>query len=142
MPKEHFEKAGLFELAPCSVTMGMELIELDMQKATTRVKFEGKPEFCNPFGTVQGGFLSAMLDDAIGMLATLKLAGKGFPSTIDLTIQYLRPIKVGKVEVAARITGIGRNTMFGEAELFDARGKLACRAISSMAIMGKQKLEN
>lgn len=139
MPKEHFEKAGLFELAPCSVTMGMELLELDMAKSMTRVRFDGKPEFCNPFGTIQGGFLAAMIDDAMGMLGTLKLAGKGFPSTIDLNIQYLRPIKIGKVEVVARITGIGRTTMFAEAELFDARGKLSCRAISSMTILGKGK---
>ena len=141
MVKHHFEKAGIAEMAQCSATLGFELIELDMDGSTTRVRFEGKPEFCNPFGTIQGGFLAAMIDDAMGMLATVKLQGRAIPNTIDLNLQYLRPVKAGKIEVAARITGKGRTQMFAEAELFDGRGKLAVRAITSFVILPKTEKE-
>jgi hypothetical protein len=35
----------------------------DLDAHTVELSFDGKPEFANPIGIVQGGFLSAMLDD-------------------------------------------------------------------------------
>ncbi|GAB5457078.1 MAG: hypothetical protein Hens3KO_01080 [Henriciella sp.] len=99
-----------------------------------RVRFDGKPEFTNPAGYIQGGYLSAMLDDAIGMLATVKAGSRAFPSTMDLHVQFLRPVRVGIIEVAARLRNIGRRVIFAEADLFDARGKEAARATTSLAI--------
>ncbi len=138
MVKELFEKAGLFEHAPCSKTLGFELIELDIKAGTTKVKFVGKAEFANPMGTIQGGFLAAMLDDTIGMLCMVKMGGRAIVSTIDLNVQYLRPIHCKKSEndvtVSAKITSTGKNIMFAEAELYDSRNKIAARATSSLAI--------
>ncbi|MEM1390177.1 MAG: hypothetical protein AAGG45_03770, partial [Pseudomonadota bacterium] len=59
--------------AESSKSLGFELVSLDMSKMETRVRFDGKAEFTNPAGYVQGGYLSAMLDDTIGMLATVKM---------------------------------------------------------------------
>ncbi len=120
--------------APSSQTLGFELISLDMSKRETRVRFEGKAEFANPAGYIQGGFLAAMLDDAIGMLATIKTGARAFPSTIDLNVQYLRPVRIGAVEVLARLRNIGRQVIFAEADLYDSRGKEAARATTSLAI--------
>ncbi len=120
--------------AESSRSLGFELITLDMKTMTTRVRFDGKSEFTNPAGYVQGGYLSAMMDDTIGMLATIKTGTRAFPSTIDLHIQFLRPVRVGVIEVAARLRNIGRSVIFAEADLYDARGKEAARATASLAI--------
>ena len=46
-----------------------------------KIGFEGKREFCNPAGFVQGGFLSAMLDDSIGPAVFTMTHEKIYPST-------------------------------------------------------------
>lgn len=124
--------------ARSSQSLGFELVALDMKALTTRVRFDGRAEFTNPAGYVQGGYLVAMMDDAIGMLATIyaqvKSGGAKFPSTVDLHSSFLRPVRVGTIEVAARIRNPGRAILFCEAELFDARGKEAARTRASLTL--------
>jgi uncharacterized protein (TIGR00369 family) len=124
--------------ARSSQSLGMEILSLDMKALETRVRFDGKDAFTNPAGYVQGGYLVAMMDDAIGMLATIyaqvKTKGAKFPSTVDLHTHFLRPVRVGTVEVVARIRNAGRATLFCEAELFDARGKESARARASLTL--------
>jgi len=122
------------EPAESSKSLGFELLALDMSAWTTRVRFDGRPEFTNPAGYIQGGYLTAMLDDAIGMLATMKTGNEKFPSTIDLHTTFLRPVTVGAVEVFARLRNIGMSTIFADAELYDTRGKDAARAVATLAI--------
>jgi acyl-coenzyme A thioesterase PaaI-like protein len=43
--------------------LGWTLLSIDPERGEIRVRFEAKPDFLNPAGTVQGGILSAMLDD-------------------------------------------------------------------------------
>jgi len=120
--------------ANSSLSLGFALLALDMTALTTRVQFDGKREFTNPAGYIQGGYLCAMMDDTIGMLATMKTGTEKFPSTIDLHTTFLRPVKVGAIEVAARLRNIGRAVIFADAELFDHRGKEAARAVATLAI--------
>ncbi len=120
--------------SPSSVSLGFRLLALDLTAWTTRVRFEGRAEFCNPAGYVQGGYLSAMLDDAMGMLAGMRAGTRALPSTIDLHTTFLRPVRVGVIEVAARLRNIGRHIIFAEADLYDSRGKDAARARASLAL--------
>lgn len=120
--------------ARSSVSLGFELLELDAKAMTTRVRFDGRADFTNPAGYIQGGYLVAMMDDAIGMLATVKAGTAKFPSTVDLHTHFLRPVRVGVIEVAARLRNIGRAMIFAEADLFDARGKEAARATASLTL--------
>ncbi len=124
--------------ARSSLSLGFELVALDMKALEARVRFDGKPDFTNPAGYVQGGYLSAMMDDAIGMLATIyaqkKSGGAKYPSTVDLHTQFLRPVRTGVIDVVARIRNAGRAILFCEAELFDARGKESARARASLTL--------
>ncbi|MEM9740416.1 MAG: PaaI family thioesterase [Pseudomonadota bacterium] len=132
------DRARIHEVFPTpansSLSLGFKLLALDMSALTTRVQFDGKANFANPAGYIQGGFLSAMLDDTIGMLATMKTGTEKFPSTIDLHTTFLRPVKVGAIEVAARLRNIGRAVIFADAELYNTRGKEAARAVATLAI--------
>jgi acyl-coenzyme A thioesterase PaaI-like protein len=50
-------------LPPCSRTLGWKLLEALPGSGKATVQFEAGPQFANPLGQVQGGFLAAMLDD-------------------------------------------------------------------------------
>ncbi len=53
-------------MPPAAKLLGWKLISLDAAAGEIEVGFEGKPEFANPIGNIQGGILSAMLDDTMG----------------------------------------------------------------------------
>ncbi|WP_371308882.1 PaaI family thioesterase [Hyphomonas sp.] len=134
MPDSHLMYEVFGKPSPSSTSLGFELISLDMKAMTTRVRFDGKPEFCNPAGVIQGGYLVAMMDDTIGMLAGMKAGRAKLPSTVDLHTHFLRPVRKGAIEVAARLRNVGRAIIFAEAELYDSRGKEAARASASLTL--------
>ena len=51
---------------PSSTLLGGHLLDARPGEGWIKIGFEGKREFCNPAGFVQGGILSAMLDDTMG----------------------------------------------------------------------------
>lgn len=129
-----FEAAGLHAISQCSRTLGFELLAVDVKAGTARVAFDGKAAFANPTGYIQGGLLSAMLDDVMGMIAMLKVGPVASASTIDLHVHFLRPVRQGKIEVEARVSNKGPSVMFAQADLYDCRGKVSARASSALAI--------
>lgn len=52
-----------FTAPPSSRLLGWHLLDARPSDGWVRIGFDGKPEFCNPAGFIQGGILSAMLDD-------------------------------------------------------------------------------
>jgi amino acid transporter len=50
--------------------LGWKLLTLDPAKGAIRVEFAAVPDFINSIGTIQGGIITAMLDDAMGPVAT------------------------------------------------------------------------
>ena len=134
MPDRHLLREVFPTPARSSLSLGFEIMELDAKAMTTRVRFDGRADFTNPAGYSQGGYLVAMMDDAIGMLATIKAGNSKYPSTVDLHTHFLRPVRVGIIEVAARLRNVGRAMIFAEADLYDARGKEAARATASLTL--------
>jgi len=134
MPDRHLRRDIFPAPARSSVSLGFELLELDAKAMTTRVRFNGRSEFTNPAGYIQGGYLVAMMDDAIGMLTTVKAGSSKYPSTVDLHTHFLRPVRVGIIEVAACLRNIGQAMIFAQADLFDARGKESARATASLTL--------
>ncbi|MBI3700097.1 MAG: PaaI family thioesterase [Afipia sp.] len=67
-------KAGKIPTPECAKTLGIEILSHDPVNHSVELEFEGRPEFGNPIGHVQGGFLAAMLDDAMGLAAATATA--------------------------------------------------------------------
>lgn len=72
-------------------TLGMTILCVDAKAGTLEAEFEGKPAFTNSAGNIQGGFLSAMLDDTMGPALAATLAAGEFAPTLHLSVQFLRP---------------------------------------------------
>lgn len=134
MPDSHRITEVFPQPSPSSTSLGFKLLALDMTAWTTRVQFDGRKEFVNPAGVIQGGYLVAMMDDTIGMLCGMKAGTRVLPSTVDLHTSFLRPVRVGAITVTARLRNIGRAIVFAEAELFDSRGKEAARCSATLTL--------
>ena len=109
---------GRLPAPPCAKTLGIEFAAIDGERSTAEVKFEAKPEFLNPAGNVQGGFLAAMLDDTMGPALTATLDAGEFAPTVNLNVQFHRPAKVGPLKGIGRVVLRGREVCQLSSELF------------------------
>jgi uncharacterized protein (TIGR00369 family) len=118
---------------PCTETVGMRLTHVDQAKMIARYEFEAKQDFANPTGAIQGGFICAMMDEAMSALAIIASNVTMNAPTLEMKVSFLRPLFVGKATAEARILKWGKSTCFIEAELFDPAGQLVAKASATQA---------
>lgn len=118
---------------PCTETLGMRLTQVDQSKMTARFEFEARQDFANPTGAIQGGFIAAMLDEAMSTTAIIASNVTMNAPTLEMKVSFMRPLFVGKASAEARILKWGRSTCFIEAELFDPEGQLVAKASATQA---------
>jgi uncharacterized protein (TIGR00369 family) len=82
---------------PCARHLGFELVDLSVEGGWAEVAFVPRPEFANPAGAVQGGFVCAMLDDAMSVAASISRRFEVIVPTLQTTVSYLRPTPVARV---------------------------------------------
>jgi uncharacterized protein (TIGR00369 family) len=124
---------------PAAVTLGFKLLDIDETQGTIRVEFEGKEEFLNPMGVIQGGFLTAMLDDTLGPALVATLEKDSFAPTIELKVNFIRPAPVGKLIGEGRVVARGGSIAFLAGELRTVRGELLATATATARIVTRKK---
>ena len=82
------------------------------EEGWVRIGFDGKREFCNPAGFIQGGILTAMLDDTMGPAVFVMTEGKLYTATITMTVNFLAPAKPGPIVGEADVTQLGKTVAF------------------------------
>lgn len=90
----------------------------------------------NPLGTVHGGYVATLLDGAMA-LALQTCLDPGTPyATTDLSISYLRAVKLnsGTVRAEGRVVDLGRSRALAEARLFGPDGDLHAIAKGSFSV--------
>ena len=103
----------------CAAFLGYEFLSVDHEARSMRVRFQGTDKMLNPRGGVQGGFLTAMLDDAMGSMIVVLTKGRKGPASVDIHTQYLRPAAPGPLTCDAEVVHMGKSTVFTRATLFD-----------------------
>jgi uncharacterized protein (TIGR00369 family) len=126
---------GKLPAPPISATLGFSLVEV----AEGRAAFEGAPAEWqyNPLGTVHGGWLSALLDSALGCAVhTVLLAGRGY-TTLDLHVRFVRAVtvEVPRVRAEAGVTHVGRRIMTAEGRIIGPDGKLYATGTTSCLVL-------
>ena len=91
-------------LPPSAQLLGWRLLDARPQEGWIKVGFDGKREFCNAAGFVQGGFLSAMLDPTMAAAAIVMSEGRLYTSTVSITVNFLAPAKPGPIVAEAKVT--------------------------------------
>ena len=116
---------------PCSDTLGMRLEAVDQASKTITMAFDVSASFANPTGAVQGGFVSAMLDEAMSTCCIIASNVTMTAPTLEMKISFLRPLFPGPASVKARILKWGNSAAFMEAEAFDPDGRLVAKATAT-----------
>ncbi len=124
-----------FPLPPASALLGWHLRSVDTIAGTIEVGFQVDERFTNPKGTVQGGFLAAMLDDTQAPALFAMTDGTILAPTIDCNVTFIRAARPGSFIGKGRVINRGKTIIFTEAELFDEGGNLVARATFSSRAM-------
>ena len=124
---------------PAAATLGFKLLEVDETQGTIRVQFEGKQEFANPMGVIQGGFLTAMLDETLGPALVATLDKDSFAPTIELKVNFIRPAPLGKLIGEGRVVARGGSIAFLAGELRSESGELLATASATARIVTQKK---
>jgi uncharacterized protein (TIGR00369 family) len=119
--------ALLINMAPRKVERGLVVFECTPDESVY-----------NPIGVVHGGLVCTLADSATGCAVhTTLAAGIGYTS-IDLTLNYLRPVTLdsGPLTATGRVVKPGRRVATATAEVHDGAGRLVATASSNCLIMG------
>jgi uncharacterized protein (TIGR00369 family) len=123
--------AELLAAAPAGwmETLGARITESEPGRVV--LELEAGPRHRHGGGVVQGGVITQIADAAMGMsLATLQEDGL-WNTTIELKINFLRPVVSGRLRAVGRVVGMKQTLMFSEADVLDENGRLVARATST-----------
>jgi uncharacterized protein (TIGR00369 family) len=122
---------------PAAATLiGMRLESFAAGEAL--VVLEATAAHANPMGTVQGGLLAAVADAAMGW-AFMTIVGENESyTTLEVKINFLRPVWAGRLEARGRVKSAGRNVSLVECDVMSA-GKLVAHGVSTcLTLRGEQ----
>jgi uncharacterized protein (TIGR00369 family) len=127
--------SGEYAQLPIGEHLGFRIAAVEPGKVTIK----GRPDerSYNLLNSVHGGWTAAVLDTAMALSNVSLMAADQTFTTIDIRINYLRPITVGTGEVTAvgNVLQSGRKIAYVEAKLTDAGGKLLAHGTGSLLIL-------
>jgi uncharacterized protein (TIGR00369 family) len=119
----------------CDLTLGLSCVEKSVPGVTVWT-MRVDERFLNPVGIVQGGFLAAMLDSAMGASALTSAGNRrvGVANT-EMKVSFLRSVTVGDVlTCTATVLKAGSTISFVEGKIVNALGEVVATASSSYLI--------
>jgi uncharacterized protein (TIGR00369 family) len=127
------------ELPPPAVAtlIGFTLAAVEPGRAV--VELTAGPRHANPMGTLHGGILCDIADAAMGIAYAAGLdEGETF-TTLELKINFLKPVWAGKLTATGRVVRAGRTVGLVECDVTDDEARLVARATSTcMTLRGEQ----
>jgi len=114
------------------LTLGMVCSDKS-QPGRTVWQMTADERFANPAGIMQGGFLGAFCDSAMGAAAvTHARARRVSVVNAEMKVSFLAPVDVGStLTCTAEVISKGQRTAFVEASVTTGSGALVARATST-----------
>ncbi len=123
-------------IVPIAELIGFEVTSVGSGRAV--VELTAGDRHANPMGTLHGGVLCDIADAAMGMAYASTLAeGESF-TTLELKINFLRPVWKGRLQAIGTVVKGGRTVGYMECDVVDEQGLLVARASSTcMTLRGE-----
>jgi uncharacterized protein (TIGR00369 family) len=118
---------------PVARLIGFQLVEIDRDRAVFRMQAEER--HTNPMGTLHGGVLCDLSDAAMGCaFASTLEAGQSY-TTLELSINFLRPVFQASLTATGHVVKRTRKTGLIECDVTDEEGRLVARAKSTCLVL-------
>ena len=116
---------------PCTETLAMRITSVNQEAMEITAEFEASKSFTNPTGAVQGGFITAMLDETISTCIIIASNVTKSAPTLEMKTSFLGRLMPGKAVVKAKILKFGNSACFSEAFCYDSEHRLVATATAT-----------
>ena len=127
---------GEAQPSPVAQLIGFRLVQVEPGRAV--LELEAGRQHANPMGTLHGGILCDIADAAMGIAYASTLEeGESF-TTLELKINFLKPVWNSKLTATGRLVKRGRTVGMTECDVVDGKGSLVARSSSTcMTLRGE-----
>lgn len=127
----------LEEQPPASKLLNRRLVGVNDTGGVV-IAFDAQPDFTNRHGTVQGGFLAAMLDSATAFTLLMVLPADQTAVTMRLDTTFLKPAHPGALVAHAKILERNDRHAIVVADLQTSEGVVVARAQAELRILPRR----
>ena len=120
---------------PIAVLLGARAVAFDISAGRAEIEFFGRPDFVNGFGSLQGGILTAMLDNAMYSAAMAASNMKVLVPTLEIKTSFIAPAMPGRILGVGEVLRLGRAVAFLAGRLSDARGTPVATASATCRVL-------
>src|SRR5437870_2210178 len=135
--KSDFRERARVNDIPVARLIGFEAKEIADGRAT--VMLAAGPQHANPMGTLHGGILCDIADAAMGMAFASTLAPEESFTTIELKMNFFRPVWQARLRAEGIVVQRGRTIGYVECEMTDDENRLIAKATSTCMVLRDQK---
>jgi uncharacterized protein (TIGR00369 family) len=114
---------------PVGRLLGFVLKSIEPGRAV--FEMEADERHHNPMGTLHGGVYCDLADAAMGYAYAATLAEGETFTTVELKINFFRPVRKGRLTAEARVVRAGTSLGYVECDVKDGEGRLLARAAST-----------
>jgi uncharacterized protein (TIGR00369 family) len=119
--------------APVGALIGFKIREAENGRAV--VSLQAGPQHANPMGTLHGGVLCDIVDAAMGYAFASTLAADETFTTVELKINYFRPVWNAELVAEAHVAQRGKTIGYVECDVTDEKQRLIAKAASTCMVI-------
>ena len=141
MPKalDMLRKVQRGELPPPPVATLIGFTIGSIERGRVVMEMEAGPQHTSPLGTVHGGILCDLADAAMGMAYASSLDDNETFTTLELKINFLKPVWSGRLTATGYVVKSGRTVGLVDCDVHDEKQSLVARASSTcMTLRGAE----
>ena len=113
--------------------LGFEVLEAE--EGFARVALPVEPRLFQPFGIIHGGALAALADTVGGVGSYVSYPVGTEVVTVEMKINFVRPVKEGTLIGEAKALHLGRKTSVWEMRILNDAEKLVCFASATYMVV-------
>ena len=132
----HFRERAKSNDVAVARLIGFEAKDIADGRAT--VTLSAGPQHANPMGTLHGGILCDIADAAMGMAFASTLAPDESFTTVELKINFFRPVWQAQLRAEGTVVQRGRTIGYVECAITDEEKRLIARAASTCMVLRGQ----
>ena len=130
--------SGELPLPPVARLIGFKITKVEPGQVVCTMESEPEQQ-ANPMGTIHGGVLCDLADAAMGLAYASTLSPDESFTTLELKINFLRPVWRATLTAEGRVVTRGRTVGLVECSVVDERGRLIAKASGTcLTLRGEQ----